>query len=237
MSAITPTWAPGPLNPTLGDGAVHVWRADLAQVMDDVCELLCEDELERAERMLDERDGQLWRRSRGVLRALLGRYLRQEPRSLRFIVGAHGKPALAGDAAEPQAARRAAPEAASRLSFNLSHSGHLALYAFSESGDVGVDVEVTRRPMNELAIAARVFGTAQAKRLQELDPDSRRREFLRAWVRHEAERKCLGVGLFGGEDAGERRRPSLTDVEVGSDAAGALATHSPVGDLRCLGWR
>jgi len=177
-------------------------------VTDDVCELLCEQELERAERMLDERDRRLWRRSRGVLRALLGRYLRQDPRSLRLIVGAHGKPALAGDAAEPQAARRAAPEAASRLSFNLSHSGHLALYAFSESGDVGVDVEVARRAMNEVAIAARVFGPAQAKHLQELDPDSRRREFLRAWVRHEAERKCLGVGLFGGEDAPEQHPSS-----------------------------
>jgi len=238
MSAITqPTWAPGPLDPTLGDGAVHVWRADLTTVTDDVCELLCEQELERAERMLDERDRRLWRRSRGVLRALLGRYLRQDPRSLRLIVGAHGKPALAGDAAEPQAARRAAPEAASRLSFNLSHSGHLALYAFSESGDVGVDVEVARRAMNEVAIAARVFGPAQAKHLQELDPDSRRREFLRAWVRHEAERKCLGVGLFGGEDAPEQHRASTTELEIAPDAAAALVTQSRPHDLRYWGWR
>lgn len=216
---------------------MHVWRADLTTVTDDVCELLCEQELERAEWMLDERDRRLWRRSRGVLRALLGRYLRQDPRSLRFIIGEHGKPTLAVEDDDSQAARRAASEGSSRLSFNLSHSGHLALYAFSESGNVGVDVEVARRPMNEVAIAARVFGPAQARRLEELDPDSRRREFLRAWVRHEAERKCLGAGLFGGQDAPERHRASTTELEIAPDAAAALVTQSRPHDLRCWGWR
>jgi 4'-phosphopantetheinyl transferase len=216
---------------------VHVWRADLAVVTDDLCDLLCEEERARAERMLQERDRRLWKRSRGVLRALLGRYLRQDPRPLRFTVGAHGKPAVADNADDLRATGRPAPEGASRLSFNLSHSGHMALYAFSHAGAVGVDVEATRRPMNEVAIAARVFGPAQARRLEGLDRESRQREFLRAWVAFEAERKCLGVGIAGENDAGERARPSVTDVDVGSDAAAALATQSPPRDLRCWSWR
>ena len=84
------TWAPGPLRPLLAEGAVHVWRADLTAVAADLGELLCSDERARAERFVNERDGELWRRSRALLRALLGRYLQQEPRSLRFATGEHG---------------------------------------------------------------------------------------------------------------------------------------------------
>lgn len=235
-----PTWAPGPLRPVLDEGAVHVWRADLAASSDEVCELLCEDERARAERMLRERDRRLWSRSRGVLRALLGRYLQRDPRSLSFVVGAHGKPALAGDGDRWQAARERPPGRASGLSFNLSHSGRVALYAFSEEGAVGVDVEVARRPLSEAAIAARVLGAPQAQRLRGLDPESRRRELMRAWVRHEAELKCLGVGLAGFHDSGEARRPTvvaLEMVDMESGAVAALATERPMHELRRWDWR
>ena len=54
----------------------------------------------------------------------------------------------------------------------MSHSGRLALYAFSDAGAVGVDVEVARRPIDELAIAARTLGATEAQRLEALDPAS-----------------------------------------------------------------
>ena len=73
---------------------MHVWRADLAAVSPELGELLCKEELARAGRILNKPDGELWRRSRGLLRALLGRYLQLEPSSLRFTAGEHGKPAL-----------------------------------------------------------------------------------------------------------------------------------------------
>jgi 4'-phosphopantetheinyl transferase len=232
-----PTWAPGPLRPTLGDGAVHAWRANLAAMTDEVCELLCREELARAERMLRERDRRLWRRSRGVLRALLGRYLHEDPRVLCFATGERGKPAVADCAGGSPAAHGPSSTGRARLSFNMSHSGRLALYAFSHAGAVGVDVEVARRPIDELAIAARVFGPAQTRRLEGLDREARRREFMRAWVRHEAELKCLGVGLAGVDEADEGRRPSVAELEMESDAAAALATERPTRELRCWDWR
>jgi 4'-phosphopantetheinyl transferase len=214
------TWAPGPLQPLLEEGAVHVWRANLSMVASDALgELLCNAERARAERFVNARDAELWRRSHGLLRALLGRYLRQDPRSLRFVTGEHGKPALIGDGA---------PE----LAFNMSHSGELALYAFSRAGAVGVDVEVARRPIDEIAIAKRTLGASEAARLQALDPKTRRQEFLRAWTRHEAELKCLGVGIGGGAAAIDKSGLWVAGLELGPDVA-AVATEQPARELIC----
>ena len=172
--------------------------ADVSVVAADLRELLCSEEQARAERIMNERDAELWRRSRGLLRALLGRYLQRDPSSLRFAIGEHGKPSLLHEADELPTASYPRTATADRLSFNMSHSGQLALYAFSAAGAVGVDVETARRALNEVAIAARMLGQAEAQRLEQLDPDVRQREFLRAWARHEA----LEIG---GQGAHERK--------------------------------
>jgi 4'-phosphopantetheinyl transferase len=203
---------------------VHVWRADLGAVPEALAELLDGDERARAARFASARDAQRWRRSRGVLRALLGRYLTLDPASLRFATGEHGKPALADDA-PPQ------------IAFNMSHSGQLALYAFSDAGAVGVDVERARRPIDEVAIAARMLGGAEARRLQTLEPPARRREFLRVWTRYEAELKCLGRGIGGADPVIDVNRPALTELELGPSAAAAVATEQPARELRCWDWQ
>ena len=75
-----------------------------------------------------------WTRSRGILRTLLGRYLDCDPRTLRFVPGPHGKPAL----------HREEGGWTTDLRFNLSHSGTLALYAVTVGREVGVDIECAR---------------------------------------------------------------------------------------------
>ncbi len=207
---------------------------------EDLGELLCGEERARAQRIVNERDGELWRRSRGLLRALLGRYLQRDPRSLRFVAGEHGKPALVLDADDSPPARppsSADPAGPPELSFNMSHSGQLALYAFSAGGAVGVDVEVARRPVDEVAIAARTLGAAEARRLQALDPVARRREFLRAWARDEAELKCVGVGIGGAPADAGGRGLWVAELELGPDAAAAVAAERPARELRCWDWR
>jgi 4'-phosphopantetheinyl transferase len=228
-------WAPGPLRPLLADGAVHVWRADLAAVPRELEELLCEDERGRAGRIVSPRDGELWSRSRGLLRALVGRYVQREPRSLRFTAGEHGKPALVRDADESPA--RARSSRSPGPSFNMSHSGQHALYAFSGVGEVGVDVELARRQVDEVAIAARALGAAEARRLQALAPEIRRMEFLRAWTRHEATLKCLGVGIGKAEEEVGERRPWVAQLDVGPYAVAAVASERPARELRRWDWR
>ncbi len=186
-------------------------------------ELLCGAERARAERFASAHDRELWRRARGLLRALLGRYLSRDPSSLRFVTSEHGKPMLTDAAAAEPA-------------FNMSHSRELALYAFSHAGAVGVDVETARRPINEVAIAKRTLGAPEAARLQALDPVARRLEFLRAWARHEATLKCLGVGIGGADRVSDANRPWVTELELSAEIAAAVAAERPARELRCWDW-
>lgn len=230
-------WEPGPLHPRLAEGAVHVWRADLTAVSDDLIEVLSPDERARAERFLRARDGQLWARAHGVLRVLLGRYLEADPRMLRFGTGEHGKPALLDDSAQAPAKAGSTSGTPAGLSFNLSHSGHVALYGFTRTGPIGVDVEVARRSINEPAIAERAFGPAEARRLNGLDETVREREFLRRWTRHEAELKRRGTGIGGASAEADQGEPWFAELEMEVQARAAIAVEQQPRELRCWGWR
>jgi 4'-phosphopantetheinyl transferase len=233
-------WAPAPTHPRFAEDAVHVWRANLEAVPERLLGLLSPEERARAGDLLDERKRQLWARAHSVLRELLGRCLERDPHTLRFITGPYGKPALSDDApgsAVDAAERRSA--GARQLHFNMSHSGELALYALTTAGEVGVDVEVARRPLDVLAVAARAFGPDEAERLQRLDPLTRERELLRAWVRHEAELKCHGTGIGGaGAAAGaEGEKVWIAELDMGSQVAAAVAVERPPRELCCWEWR
>jgi len=212
-------WVPGPADPKLEHRALHVWRAELDHVDPNLAGgALSQDERARADRMLGNREQQRWSAARAVLRTLLARYLDLDPAALSFHLGAHGKPAL-----DPPA-----------ISFNLSHSGGLALYAIAHN-PVGVDVELDSGRLNPLAIARRVLGEHEAARLQALEPGLRRREFLRAWTRHEATTKCLGLPLLGNE-ARPRTPPWILDLDLTDTAAAAVALDGPPPELFLWEW-
>jgi 4'-phosphopantetheinyl transferase len=211
--ATTPRpWTFAPQRPRASEGVVHVWRADLAAAADGLEDLLNRDERERAARIVRACDRLRWARSRGVLRALLGRYLDRDPRQLRFVSGTQGKPGLD---AETQ------PD--TDLRFNSSHSGALALYVVTVGHEVGVDIEVARRQVDEVAVAARVLGREQASHLARLDPQARRREFLRAWVAHEAAVKCRGTGLTAPSQRPLAGELWTAELDLGPRAAAAMA--------------
>jgi 4'-phosphopantetheinyl transferase len=227
-----------PPHPRLAAGAVHVWRADLRAVGENLVAPLSPTERARGGRLRRERDRQLWTRAHGVLRVLLAGYLERDPRSLRFTTEAHGKPVLLHDGSRAAPGAPLAQATTARPSFNLSHSGPLALFAFTEAGPVGVDLELARRPVDELALATRAFGPAEARRLEGLDPATRGREFLRAWVRHEAALKCQGTGIGGAAPTGANAsRPWIAQLEVGPRAAAAVAVQEPPSELCCWDWQ
>jgi 4'-phosphopantetheinyl transferase len=226
--SMTPTrerpWRAGPPRPRLAEGAVHVWRADLTTAPAELGELLSAAERARAERFAQRRHGLMWALSRGILRELLGRYLQSDPKTVQIAAQENGKPALL--------VQRAAGE----LSFNLSHSGGLALFTFSSAGAVGVDVELRRRPRDRLSLARRAFGSADAERLQALAPSEREEEFLRLWVRREASLKHLGVGLGGADALAELEdEPWIAELDIGAGAA-ALALAAAPSELCCWEW-
>jgi 4'-phosphopantetheinyl transferase len=116
------------------------------------------------------------------------------------------------------------------LAFNVSHSGDLALYAFTSGRAVGVDVElIGRRRPDVLALAERAFGQEEAARLGRIAASMREHEFLRSWVRHEAALKCRGGRL--GEDVAYDGL-TLRELDIGPAAVAALAVEGPVREVR-----
>jgi 4'-phosphopantetheinyl transferase len=238
-------WRRGPLRPRISPGEVHVWRAQLARLADR-SGLLSEAEHERERQIVSERDRQLWARSHSVLRVLLSRYLDVDPQQVTLAIEPNGKPYLRrpgeDQGARPPAQARREPHETQALHFNMSHSGELALYAFSSSWPVGVDVELAHvegRRRDHVALARRVFGEGEARRLQGLSPAAREREFLRLWTRHEAALKRVGRGIgAGGADAsgvdasGVEESAWIVELDLGAGAAAALAGERRVSALQ-----
>src|SRR5437868_3393790 len=152
----TAAWRLPPESLTLNRDEVHVWRAHLSALPSAVTDLLgtlAPDERARAERFHFEKDRNHYIVARGVLRAILGRYLNVAPDEIRFAYSHYGKPALAGDLkADP-------------LRFNLSHSHELALYGISHGREIGVDVEYIRPLVANEQIAERFFSSNEVAML------------------------------------------------------------------------
>jgi 4'-phosphopantetheinyl transferase len=219
-------WPIGPRQPHLPSGSADVWWADLAAVGDGADSVLSDDERERAASIAVGRRRRAWSSSRAVLRELLGRYLRCDAAAVDIVLDARGKPSLAGSGPEQP------------LRFNLSHSGDLALFAFSASEPVGVDVQMLREDerspagTDHIALARRAFGEHEAQRLSLVEPARREREFLRAWTRHEAELKWRGTGIGGGASPADGAVPWTVELEVGARATAAIALSDRAIELR-----
>ncbi len=193
--------------------------------------MLTGSELARAERFRFELDRKRWTRARTILRSLLGTYLGLDPHIVEITAGDHGKPTLV-----PQ--RTESIGNASRLQFNLSHSGDLVLYAFAIDNPVGVDVEVARGPIDEASFPWAIVGEHEAARLRAFRGVGQQRELLRAWVRTEAALKCRGTGLGAGlqGDDADSHPLWLVDLDVGSRAAAALAVTEAPARVRVWEW-
>lgn len=158
---------------------MHVYAADLDTVDADG-DVLSEDELERAARFRYDRDRRRFVAGRAVLRRLLAGYVDASPADISFEYGAYGKPDV------PQAP----------VSFNLSHSGSHALFAFGPRFELGVDVEVLENALvDDLLVAKRFFSPREVEVLRAFAPSARPRAFLRCWTRKEAFVKARGDGL------------------------------------------
>jgi 4'-phosphopantetheinyl transferase len=235
-------WSPPPGVLTVSRGEVHVWRASLdvtPRRRTSLLATLSSDERARADRFHFERDRHHFITGRGLLRAILARYLETAPAALQFHYDAHGKPRLAG----------AFPD---RLRFNVSHSHGLALYAVSVDRELGVDLERIE-PRLETGIAERFFSPREVATLRALPTHAQRDAFFACWTRKEAYVKARGEGLTlcldqfevslsPGEpaallrtagDPDEARRWSLEELAPEPGYAAALAVEGRDWGLRC----
>ncbi len=235
-------WVRGPMEPTLSASEVHVWRASLEvprEQLEALRTLLSPDEHERAAAFYFEEDRSHYVAGRGILRALLARYLGQPANAFRFVYNAYGKPSLPCE-----------------LNFNISHSYGLALFGFVKGAAIGVDVERIRPEVAGQDIAERFFSAEEAGALMELPAEKRGSAFFRCWTRKEAFIKAHGTGLSlplreftvdfkecgAGRllstafDADARARWSLYGLEPEMDYAGAVAVEGADHLLRLWDW-
>lgn len=172
--------------PPLDRGALHVWRASVdvdPPAAEALGRCLSEDERVRAARRRHEVDRLRYVTARGVLRSLLAGYMKCEPGDPRITYGPQGKPLLADPRSDA-------------LSFNVTHSGPLAIYAFARGAEVGIDIERVRRVAHADRIAARIFPERELASWRALTPEEKLEGFFARWTRVEAVAKLHGGGVW-----------------------------------------
>lgn len=239
-------WAIPPGDLVLSENQVHAWRVFLnasQEVRDSMARVLSEEERIRASKFFFERDRQHWIIARGALRMILSRYLHLPAEKLLFATNEHGKPALA-------------PSHESKLAFNLSHSGDIALYALTWGREVGVDVEYMKDGIEFDKLARVSFSPNERTVLRSLPDEEKREAFYRCWTRKEAYIKARGRGLSlplhlfdvsllptepaallaSREDPREVKRWIFQNLLPGTNYAGALAVEGSGWKLNCWQW-
>lgn len=164
---------------------IHLWTVPLAAVGTEkygILEVLSPDERKRAEAFRFDRHRNSFILGRALLRFILGEYLGRAPRDIIFSYGANGKPAL-NDSNPP-------------LHFNLAHSENRVVYAFTQAGELGVDIELVRSLPDFESIARSFFSAAERDQVLGLPADQRAEGFFNCWTRKEAYLKAVGDGLM-----------------------------------------
>jgi 4'-phosphopantetheinyl transferase len=220
----------------LPDNEVHLWRTDLDAIRGEEShwrELLSPDETKRADRFHFDRDRQRFSAARAVLRKILATYLEVDSKTLTFCYSKKEKPSLGP------------PGSGSGITFNVSHSGGIALLTFSRGREVGVDVEQIKHDIEVEAIGRRFFSEHEQAQLFALPAEQQVEAFFRCWTRKESYIKATGDGLSlplsqfdvslevtasdalvaTRPDAGEAEKWLLTDVPTESGYAAALCVR------------
>ncbi len=202
----------------------RLWLIDLDAATADDGVRLSPSEEARSRRFVFARDRLRYVAAHRALRAILQREAGLAGAE-EFVLGPHGKPALARAAA---------------VSFNLSHSDRWAVVALTAGAEIGVDVEVLR-PMNDLeALAQQNFGATELRELAaENDPGCRLASFFRGWTRKEACLKAIGSGLTIEPASfqvglGEETRRVAIDSASGSHQVQVVSFEFPAGILAAL---
>jgi len=179
-------WGAPSVSLVLPPGEVHIWRAELdgPGTFLTLCQrLLSPEETKRAAAYHFEKDRDRFIIRRGILRKILGIYLKTPPEKLSLGYGRRGKPELSG---------RAGTDGAN---FNLSFSDGLALFAFARSRDIGIDIEHIRHLSETEEISSRYFSVPENRAFQGLADSGKDQAFFSLWTCKESFMKATGEGM------------------------------------------
>jgi 4'-phosphopantetheinyl transferase len=191
-----------------------VWLARTTEdpaVWTDLVSVLSAEERVKLERFKLGEDQLRFLTGRGLLRILIGARLDLPPPCVELGYGPFGKPFLSSGDGE------------SGLHFNVSHSGELVLLAIHPAHEVGVDVEKVCPDQDWAEVARRAFSADEYCAWAALNPADRSTAFFRAWTRHEAALKALGLGFFDESSAGAQTRVTCCELVLPEGYQGAVA--------------
>jgi 4'-phosphopantetheinyl transferase len=240
-------WSLAPTNNELGTDDVHVWRASLdqpANMIAKLAPLLSRDERHRADRFHCPTDRLRFIAGRGILRKILATYLTLAPGEVRFVYNEYGKPFISDD------------QNRGTLSFNLSHSNSMVLYAVARGRRVGIDVEYMREDFATLEVSERFFSKDEFEALKVVAGDQRAKAFFNCWSRKESYIKAIGMGvsypldgftvsltpnvtpalLKIDADATEAARWKICELDVAEGYAVALIVENPPVSIMRFQW-
>lgn len=165
---------------------VHVWTVTTElspQQLAGLESILSDADRQHVHRVTVECARKLRMVARAALRLIVSRYLGVPVHEVDFASEPQGKPYLCSPAID-------AP-----LTFNIAHSGSLALIALARSRRIGVDVELARSRFDHAALARRVCSPQERQWIESLPDRAQRAAFLVCWTCKEAYGKAIGKGL------------------------------------------
>jgi len=158
----------------------HVWLVSIKNFifqLEEFWQILSCNEKKQAQRFVFTQHRERFIVVHGALRQLLANYLSTSPETIDFIYDSYGKPKV------------------ENISFNISHSRDLALFAFTKNFDVGVDMEFVKKDFAGDNIARRFFSKYEMQTLLKLPIAEHTSAFFNCWTRKEAFIKAIGKGL------------------------------------------
>jgi 4'-phosphopantetheinyl transferase len=226
---LTTDWLP----PEPIGASIHVWQVRFSEWRPRealFAATLSPEEGYRAQQFRDPALASRYVIGRGLLRALLTKYVGSAAEVIEISTNAYGKPELGKE-----------------LQFNLAHAGDMALYAFTNGRPIGVDVELVEHVSPSPLEARRILANSEWEVWQHLSDQDRTLLFYQTWVRKEAVLKALGVGLAIEPDTfsvGLRSHPEVAlvqgttvrirDLPMPAPIKAAVAsTGAEMPDVRC----
>lgn len=171
---------------TLTEKRIDVWRVMLNLDDFDMNVLKCilsQDEQNRANSFKFFQPRKLFILARVRLRQILSLYTGILPERMVFDYGPQGKPYLLNSGGN------------GNITFNLSHSGEISVYAFSLNRNIGIDLEKPDRKVDFESLAKRYFSSGEYETIMDLPDGEKQKAFYRCWTRKEAYIKGKGTGI------------------------------------------
>ncbi len=193
--SIRPIWRSATLNnlPSLNEQEVHVWCLPLAltPTQSSLAHAWLSDIQKDKYARRSSSQQHAYLAGRYFLRGLLGAYTQTEPEKVLLSYSRLNKPYLSE--------QEAGTKSPTSLHFNFTDTridgATYGLFAFSRSGEVGVDIEALSRRSNFAPIVHKRFSAAEkllvTRENGEIDPEL----FLCIWTRKEASGKATGQGI------------------------------------------